>query len=92
MERVVDSEIQSGVIELSAPNIRSTFISCPPDPAASLGIKLPFLTLLLCAPHKYFSFEVEVLDDKNVRRRFRGSNFQVCVKNRGGERVQEFPP
>jgi hypothetical protein len=30
---------------------------------------------------KYFSFEVQVLDDKNVRRRFRASNYQVraCV-------------
>jgi hypothetical protein len=27
---------------------------------------------------KYFTFEVHVLDDKNVRRRFRASNFQVC--------------
>lgn len=34
---------------------------------------------------KYFSFEVQVLDDKNVRRRFRASNYQVsggaaCVR------------
>lgn len=28
---------------------------------------------------KYFSFEVQVLDDKNVRRRFRASNYQVWV-------------
>jgi hypothetical protein len=28
---------------------------------------------------KYFSFEVQVLDDKNVRRRFRASNYQVLV-------------
>lgn len=26
---------------------------------------------------KYFSFEVQVLDDKNVARRFRASNYQV---------------
>jgi hypothetical protein len=26
---------------------------------------------------KYFTFEVQVLDDKNVRRRFRASNYQV---------------
>lgn len=26
---------------------------------------------------KYFTFEVMVLDDKNVRRRFRASNYQV---------------
>ncbi|GFQ03942.1 cilia- and flagella-associated protein 20 [Phtheirospermum japonicum] len=26
---------------------------------------------------KYFTFEIHVLDDKNIRRRFRASNFQV---------------
>jgi hypothetical protein len=26
---------------------------------------------------KYFTFEVQVIDDKNVRRRFRASNYQV---------------
>ena len=28
---------------------------------------------------KYFTFEVQVLDDKNVRRRFRASNYQVII-------------
>jgi hypothetical protein len=28
---------------------------------------------------KYFSFEVTVLDDKGVKRRFRASNYQVGV-------------
>jgi hypothetical protein len=27
---------------------------------------------------KYFSFEVTVLDDKGIKRRFRASNYQVC--------------
>lgn len=27
--------------------------------------------------NKYFTFEVQVLDDKNVRRRFRASNYQA---------------
>ena len=29
---------------------------------------------------KYFTFEVEVLDDKNVRRRFRASNYQSTTR------------
>lgn len=28
---------------------------------------------------KYFTFEVQILDDKNIRRRFRPSNYQVPV-------------
>lgn len=34
---------------------------------------------------KYFSFEVQVLDDKNVRRRFRASNYQVLAMAVGAE-------
>ena len=30
--------------------------------------------------NKYFTFEVQVLDDKNVRRRFRASTFQSCTR------------
>ena len=29
---------------------------------------------------KYFTFEVQVLDDKNVRRRFRASNYQSTTR------------
>jgi hypothetical protein len=29
---------------------------------------------------KYFTFEVQVLDDKNVRRRFRASNYQSMTR------------
>lgn len=28
---------------------------------------------------KYFTFEVQVLDDKNMKRRFRASNYQVIL-------------
>jgi hypothetical protein len=33
--------------------------------------------MILTQLKKYFTFEVQVLDDKNVRRRFRASNYQV---------------
>lgn len=58
-------------------NVSTTYISCPGDPTKTLGIKLPFLVMLIKNLKKYFSFEVQVLDDKNVRRRFRASNYQV---------------
>lgn len=41
------------------------------------GIKLPHLTLVVKNLDRYFSFEVSLLDDMNIRRRFRASNFQV---------------
>merc|ERR1719345_388505 len=58
-------------------NISTTFITCPADPQKTLGIKLPFLVMIIKNLKKYFTFEVQVLDDKNVRRRFRASNYQV---------------
>jgi hypothetical protein len=60
-------------------NVSTTFITCPGDLTKTLGIKLPFLVMLIKNLKKYFSFEVQVLDDKNVRRRFRASNYQVCL-------------
>jgi hypothetical protein len=41
------------------------------------GIKLAHLTLLVKNQRRYFSFEVAVLDDMSVRRRFRASNYQA---------------
>ncbi|KAA3456917.1 cilia and flagella-associated protein 20 [Gossypium australe] len=78
VKRPHDDDIQSNVLEIIGSNIQSNFITCPADPAATLGIKLPFLVMIVKNLKKYFSFEIQVLDDKNVRRRFRASNFQVC--------------
>jgi hypothetical protein len=43
----------------------------------TLGIKLPFIVLVVKSLNKYFSFEVELLDDTDEKRRIRASNFQV---------------
>lgn len=43
-------------------NVSTTFIHCPSDCKAELGIKLPFLVLLIKNMHKYFCFEVKVSD------------------------------
>jgi hypothetical protein len=63
-------------------NVNTTFITCPADPAQTLGIKLPFLVMIIKNLKKYFSFEVTVLDDKGVKRRFRASNYQVSQHDR----------
>jgi hypothetical protein len=78
VKRPHDEDIQSNVLEIVGSSIQSTYITCPADPAATLGIKLPFLVMIVKNLKKYFTFEIQVLDDKNVRRRFRASNFQVC--------------
>jgi hypothetical protein len=65
------------VVEIMGTNVATNYISAPPDPHGTLGIKLPFLVMIIKNMRKYFTFEVEVLDDKNLRRRFRASNYQV---------------
>lgn len=77
IKRITDTDIQSSVLEIMSDNVSTTYITCPADPQKTLGIKLPFLVMIIKNLKKYFSFEVQVLDDKNVRRRFRASNYQV---------------
>ncbi|KAJ4961378.1 hypothetical protein NE237_021288 [Protea cynaroides] len=80
IKRPQDEDIQSSVLEIIGSNIQSTYITCPADPSATLGIKLPFLVMIVKNLKKYFTFEIQVLDDKNVRRRFRASNFQAMTR------------
>jgi Protein of unknown function (DUF667) len=54
----------------------TTYISCPADAKKTLGIKLPFLVMIVKNMKRYFTFEVTILDDKGVKRRFRASNYQ----------------
>ena len=77
IKRITDQDIQSSVLEIMSDNVATTYIVTPADPQKTLGIKLPFLVMIIKNLKKYFSFEVQVLDDKNVRRRFRASNYQV---------------
>lgn len=77
IKRLTDADIQSSVLEIVSVNVNNTYISCPAGINKTLGIKLPFLVMIVKNLKKYFSFEVQVLDDKNVRRRFRASNYQV---------------
>merc|ERR1719295_1585670 len=61
-------------------NVSTTYVTCPADPSKTLGIKLPFLVMIIKNLKKYFTFEVTVLDDKEVRRRFRASNYQSTTR------------
>jgi len=80
LKRITDEDIHSLVLELMSANVSTSFISCPIKPKDTLGIKLPFLVLIVKNMKKYFSFEVQILDDKNERRRFRASNYQSATK------------
>uniref|UniRef100_A0A3Q4BS33 CFA20 domain-containing protein n=1 Tax=Mola mola TaxID=94237 RepID=A0A3Q4BS33_MOLML len=78
--RVTDNDIHSQVLEVIGANVSTTYITCPADPNKTLGIVLPFLVMIVKNLEQYFSFEVQVLDHKNARRRFRVSNFQSTTR------------
>lgn len=80
VKRITDPDIQSSVVEVMGTNVSTNYIVCPADSKKTLGIKLPFLVMILKNMNKYFTFEVQVLDDKNVRRRFRASNYQSTTR------------
>ncbi|KAM3577475.1 hypothetical protein VYU27_000638 [Nannochloropsis oceanica] len=80
IKRITDEDIQSSVLEIVGCNVSTTFIQCPAEKSKTLGIKLPYLMIVLKNLNKYFTFEVTILDDQNIRRRFRASTFQSCTR------------
>jgi len=61
IKRITDKDIKSAVIEISGANVSTTYIECPPSKESSqktLGIKLPFLVMIIKNLKKYFTFEV----------------------------------
>ncbi|RHZ63254.1 hypothetical protein Glove_330g42 [Diversispora epigaea] len=80
VSRVMDEDINSMVIEITSPNITDTYITCPAQLNRTLGIKLPILVLIVKNLKKLFTLEVQIMDDKNIIRRFRASNFQFVTR------------
>uniref|UniRef100_H3D458 CFA20 domain-containing protein n=1 Tax=Tetraodon nigroviridis TaxID=99883 RepID=H3D458_TETNG len=75
---VMDEEINSLAIEVQGINTRTTYITCPVDPEDSLGIRQPFLNMLLKKTGEDFSFEITVIDDKNIQRQICFSTWQTA--------------
>lgn len=60
IKRITDNDIQSLVLEIIGTNVSTTYITCPADPKKTLGIKLPYLVMIVKNMKKYFTFEVQV--------------------------------
>ena len=60
IKRITDNDIQSLVLEIEGTNVSTTYICAPADPKKTLGIKLPFLVMIIKNLKKYFTFEVQV--------------------------------
>lgn len=69
IKRITDNDIQSLVLEILGSNVSTTYITCPADPRKTLGIKLPFLVMIIKNLKKYFTFEVQVSRKLDLIRR-----------------------
>ena len=47
IKRITDPDIQSSVLEIMGTNVSTNFISCPAESKKTLGIKLPFLVMII---------------------------------------------
>ncbi|KAI9475107.1 hypothetical protein LPJ78_004590 [Coemansia sp. RSA 989] len=71
-----DDEVEDAVLCLQSTDLAQTFISCPKSTSDTLGITLPYLTILVKNTGHLFSLEVEYLDSCKTVRRIRTSNYQ----------------
>lgn len=60
IRRVTDDEVKSLALEIAGTNVTTTYIFCPRGPKKALGIKLPFLIMIIKNMKKYFTFEITV--------------------------------
>lgn len=79
IKRITDEDIKSLVLEIKSSNVSTTYITCPKI-NKSLGIKLKHFVMIVKNIDRFFTFEVEIIDDTQIKRRFRGSNFQSQTK------------
>jgi hypothetical protein len=80
IKEVIDEEIHSRCLEIASENISNCYVICPGVRDRTLGIRLPYFQMVVKNLSNYFSFEIELLDDKNNVRRFRASNFQTSTR------------
>jgi hypothetical protein len=47
IKRITDQDIQSSVLEIMGTNVSTNYITCPAEAKKTLGIKLPFLVMII---------------------------------------------
>ena len=62
IKRITDPDIQSSVLEIMGTNVSTTFIQCPADPKKTLGIKLPFLVMIIKNVSRAYFMTAIILD------------------------------
>lgn len=83
IKRLIDPDIQSPSIEIIGANVDNNFIFTPSDIKKSLGIKMPKIVFQVKHLLKYFTFSITIIDNKNIERTFKSSNFQTLTRVKG---------
>lgn len=77
IKRIRDEDLYSLILEIFGPKSATTYITCPSDPKETLNITHSVFNMTVKSLNKIFAFDVQILDDKNVKRRFRASTCQT---------------
>ncbi|XP_041868565.1 cilia- and flagella-associated protein 20-like [Melanotaenia boesemani] len=80
IRKVLDNDIRSSAYQITGLNVSTTYITSPADHKETLGITLPFLVIIIKNLKMFFTFEIQVLDDNNVTRRFRASSYRTTTQ------------
>ncbi len=91
IKRVTDEHIHSSVLEVAGANVSTAYITCPADPGKTLGIKLPFLVMIVKNLNKYFTFEVQVGDHVTPPAAAKGRAAMTLVQGSGCHVVHCVP-
>ncbi|KAJ2159389.1 hypothetical protein GGF46_003053 [Coemansia sp. RSA 552] len=79
VDLVQDRQLGETVLCLESADLAHTFITCPQQTTNTLGIKLPYLVLMVQNTDHLFSMEAEVADDHGTVRRLRAGNYEAEV-------------
>ncbi|KAK6624126.1 hypothetical protein RUM43_004558 [Polyplax serrata] len=72
IKRTVSDEIKGLVLDMTSKMPMTSYIQCPASIKQSLGIHYPYLHIIVKLSFStMFAFDVQVTDEKNVKRRFR---------------------
>ncbi|KAJ2779940.1 hypothetical protein H4R18_003720 [Coemansia javaensis] len=72
--------VDGPVVRIEGPRLAQTFVGCPRGADETLGIRHPFLVLVVKDIGHQFSVEAEIADTRGVVRRLRASNFEPEVR------------
>ena len=61
IKRLTDQDIQSSVLEIMGTNVTTSFITCPANEKETLGIKLPFLVMIIKNVHSLLIIVEKIL-------------------------------